>query len=470
MNIKILGAARNVTGSKFLVEANNKRILVDCGLYQERDLKSRNWEKFPVEPESIDYLLLTHAHLDHCGYIPRLVKSGFKGEIFCTEPTAEIAKIVLLDSAKLQEEDVEKKKQRHQKEERESPYPEVPLYTVNDAQNTLHLFRTFKYKDEFEIFDGITVSFYNAGHILGSSMIKLNIKEKGKVKKLIFSGDIGRWNKPVLDDPTVFESADIVFIESTYGDRLHESEGESGEKFKEVINKTVEQGGNTVIPTFAIERAQELLYFLDKFLDEGQIPHILVFVDSPMAINVTEVFKKYPEYLDDRMQKIIKEGNSPFNFPLLKLTRTTAESKAINYIKGSSIIMAGSGMCTGGRIKHHLITNISRRESTILFVGYQARGTLGREIIEKNGKNDENTVRIHGKHYPIKASIEKINGFSAHADRNELLKWITSFKKHPKKIFIVHGEEESAISFSSLLKEKMESEITVPFYLDEFSL
>ena len=464
MNVKFLGAAKNVTGSKFLLNISNKQILVDCGLFQEWDLKKRNWEKFPVSPESIDAIIITHAHLDHCGYLPKIVKDGFKGKIFCTEPTAEIIKILLLDAGKIQEEDAIKKRFRHKNEERKGPYPELPLYTVEDAKEVFPLLLSYPYNSEFEVADGITVCFHDAGHILGSAMIELKVSLDEGVKKIIFSGDIGRWNKPILNDPTLFNEADIVFMESTYGDRLHRSETVEAEKLAEIINRADKAGGNVVIPVFAIERAQELLYFLNKFLAEDIIPHIFTFMDSPMAINVTEVFEKYPEYFDDKTRKLIEKGDSPFDFPLLESTRTVSESKSINHVKGSAIIMAGSGMCTGGRIKHHLISNITRKESSIVFVGYQAKGTLGRQILEK-----PKTVRILGRQYTIKANIEDIEGFSAHADKNELFKWVKGFKKEPEKIFITHGEEEVAEEFASFLRKKIKSEIITPEYMSEFT-
>jgi len=296
-------------------------------------------------------------------------------------------------------------------------------------------------------------------------MIQLEVEQAGKPKKIIFSGDIGRWDKPILCDPSIFDQADVVFMESTYGNREHNTEEDAGKKLAETINLTAEAGGNIVIPTFAIERAQEILFFLSKFLREKKIPRLPVFVDSPMAINVTEVFIKLPEYLDEHTRSLIKSGHSPFDFPLLKLTRTTDESKNINRMKDSAVIIAGSGMCTGGRIKHHLIQNIARPESTIAFVGYQANGTLGREIESK-----PETVRILGRYFPVKARIESINGFSAHADKNELMRWLGGFKKHPGKIFVVHGEEEAADEFAAFLKTKMKSEIITPDYLSKFPI
>ncbi len=466
MKIRFLGAAENVTGSRFLVESDKSRVLIDCGLYQEREFRSRNWEDFPAKPSEIDNVILTHAHLDHCGYLPKLAREGFKGRIFCTPPTAEIVQISLMDSAKIQEEDAKFKKRRHKRAGRKGAHPEIPLYTTKDARNVFSHFEEVSYQQEIQISPGIKATFYDAGHILGSAMVKLKIEEDGKEKTLIFSGDIGRWDRPILCNPSIFEKADFVFMESTYGNRLHEEKEPSLKKLQRIIVETKDAGGNIVIPTFAIERAQELLYDINKLLLENKIPHLLVFVNSPMAINVTEVFKKYPDYFDAEARALLKEGdNSLFDFPLLKLTKSVAESKAINYIKGTSIIMAGSGMCTGGRIKHHLVKNITRPESTILFVGYQAKGTLGREILERPEK-----VRILGQTYPVRARIEKINGISAHADKDELLRWVSGFQKPPEKIFIVHGEKEVSADFASTLRNKVKSEVIVPKYLEECSL
>jgi metallo-beta-lactamase family protein len=465
MKIRFLGAAENVTGSKFLLETDKSRILVDCGLYQEREFRARNWEPFPLPPSSIDALILTHAHIDHCGYLPKLVREGFQNKIFCTPPTSGIARIALLDAAKLQEESAKFKKKRHIRERRKGPYPEVPLYRVEDAESVFSHFQAVPYNEETRVSPGVKAVFYDAGHILGASMIELKVREEGKEKRCIFSGDIGRWDRPILGDPKIFEEADYVLMESTYGNRLHEKGEVSAGKLEWVIRETKEAGGNVVIPSFAIERAQELLFHISRLLREDRIPRLVTFVDSPMAINVTEVFKKYPGYFDEETKAIIERGDSPLDFPLLKTTRSAKESKAIKQAKGTSIIIAGSGMCTGGRVKHHLVNNISRPESTILFVGYQARGTLGREILERPKK-----VRILGQVYPVRARIEKVNGFSAHADRDELLRWVSGFRKSPEKIFIVHGEKEVAANFASLLREKFASEVIVPRYLQECSL
>ncbi|MEJ2739078.1 MAG: MBL fold metallo-hydrolase [Dehalococcoidia bacterium] len=467
MNIKItfLGAAECVTGSQYLVEVDRMKILVDCGIYQERDHLDRNWADFHTKPEDIDVVLLTHAHLDHCGLLPKLVREGFNGPIYCTSATAEITEIILLDSAKLQEEDAAYKKRRHEREGRKGPYPEVPLYTVRDAEAAIPYLSYVDYKEPVLLDHGIEATFYDAGHVLGSSILKLEVSRDNEKRTLFFSGDLGRCDKPILNDPTMISEADYVIMESTYGDRLLNSPEDGVEKLADVVNETVEAGGNIVIPSFALERAQELLYYLNEFLLEKHIPNIRIFIDSPMAINVTEVFKHHPELFDEEMNKLMNEGNSPFDFRGLSLTKTTNESKAINYIKEPVIIVAGSGMCTGGRIKHHLISNITRPESTILIVGYQARGTLGRHIVE-----GDKEVRILGHYYQVQARISRINGFSAHADRDQLYQWVSGLKTPPKRIFITHGEVEASRNFADYVNGKTGWNVTVPRYKEEVLL
>lgn len=466
MEIKLtfLGASQNVTGSKYLVEVDNYKILVDCGLYQERDLKGRNWAPFPVYPRHINAALLTHAHLDHCGLLPKLVREGFHGPIYCTAATAEIAQIILLDSAHMLQEDAEFKKRRHERERRKGPFPEIPLYTTEDAQACFPLFKPVRYGENINIGENIEATFHDAGHVLGSSMIKLTIRQYGDKRTIIFSGDIGRWDKPILRDPTVFEKADYIVMESTYGDKSTERVEDTASQLAEIINITAKNGGNILIPSFALERSQEILYYLNKFLIEDRIPHLMVFVDSPMAVSITEVFQRYPELLDEEMRQLMRK-NSPFEFPGLHLVRTVDESKAINHIKGSVIITAGSGMCTGGRIKHHLVTNIFRPESTILFVGYQAAGTLGRQIVD--GAKE---VRILGQNYPVKARVAQLHGFSAHADKDELLKWLGRIQKPPIRVFITHGEPETSQHFANLVNDKTGWETSVPHYQDKVLL
>lgn len=454
-----------MTGSAYFVEANGARLLVDCGLYQERELLARNWDPFPIPPHTIDAVLLSHAHLDHSGLLPKLVRDGFTGKIFCTHATYDIAQILLLDAAHLQEQDAEFKRKRHEREGRRGPYPEIPLYTAKNASASFPQFSPVGYEEPVELGDGIEAAFCDAGHVLGSSMVKVRISHNGEQRILIFSGDVGRWEKPMLRDPTIFEEADYIIVESTYGDRLHEDQKGIKTTLAEIINSTRKRGGNIVIPSFAFERAQEILYYLNELLLQDRIPHLLVFLDSPMATSITEVFEHYPELLDEDMRELMRQKKSPFDFPGLKMTRTTDESKVINHISGTIIVIAGSGMCTGGRIKHHLVNNISRHESTILFPGYQARGTLGRQITD--GAKE---VRILGQKYPVKARIAQINGFSAHADRDELYKWLSGLNRPPLRLFVTHGEPEVAQYFADFIKEKTGWEISVPKYQDEVIL
>lgn len=459
MSLRFLGAAGNVTGSRHLLEANGIRILVDCGLYQERQFRSRNWEPFAVAPESINAVLLTHAHLDHCGFLPKLVKDGFSGRIYCTPATAEIAKIILLDSAHLQEEDAEYKRRRHEREGRAGPYPEVPLYTTAEAEASFGLFSPVKYREVVPLGDGVEATFYDAGHVLGSAVIRAKVRRNGQERIIIFSGDIGRPDRPILSDPTVFDEADYVLIESTYGDRVHQATEDINKQMAEVINSTKQAGGNILVPSFALERSQEILYYTNELLLADAIPRLMVFLDSPMAAKVTEVFKDHPELFDEEMTELVSNKESPFNFPGLKVIETTNQSKAINQIRGTVMVIAGSGMCTGGRIKHHLVNNIHRPESTIMFVGYQAVGTLGRRLVQ-----GEKEVRILGRMHPVKAGITQIRGFSAHADRDELFDWLGKLKKAPRRLFVVHGEAESSQSFADYIREKKNWQVMVPNY------
>ncbi len=465
IKIRFLGAARQVTGSCYFIQAEGLRILVDCGLFQERAYLNRNWDPFPVPPHQVDYLLLTHSHLDHAGLIPKLVKEGFSGSILTTSASIDLLKIVLMDTARIQTEDAAFKKKRHKKEKRRGPHPEIPLYTIKDVAKSIPYLKKVSYNKRISLNGDVTVCYHDAGHILGSAMLELMIRENGRSRKIVFSGDIGQWDKPLVRDPSVFQEADYIVMESTYGDRNHEKPGNVKQTLCSLINETAEAGGNIIIPTFAIERAQELMYHLSRLVREKCIPRLMVFLDSPMAVDVTDVFLKHKDILDRKTLELFQEEEPPFRFPGLRFIRTPSASKAINSIKGSCIIMAGSGMCTGGRIKHHLVHNISRPESSVLFVGYQASGTLGRLIV-----SGQDPVRIHGESHKVKARIEKIFGFSAHADRRALFRWLGSVQKPPRQVFVTHGEEQAALNLAKVIRNKMGWKASVPEYKEEFEL
>ncbi len=461
--LSFLGAAQNVTGSRFLLEAGDKRILIDCGLYQERKLKNRNWEPFPFDPSSIDAMLLTHAHVDHSGLIPKLVKDGFEGPIYCTNATADIVKIILLDAAHLQEEDAAFKKKRHEKEKRKGPFPEMPLYTTEDAEASFSNFTGVKYREAVSLGEGVSATFHDAGHVLGSSTIKIIVTGNGETRSLLFSGDVGRDDKPILKDPYEYKEIDYAVVESTYGNRVHEEPKDIGDKLAEIVNSTVKAGGHIIVPSFALQRAQEILYYMNKLFLENKIPDISVYLDSPMAIRITEVFKQHRELYDSEMAQMMSQDKSPFDFPGLKMVQTTEESKQLNYLTKPAMIIAGAGMCNGGRIKHHLVNNITRPESTILFVGYQAVGTLGRSIVDGIKK-----VRIFGQRYPVRARIAEITGFSAHADKQELLEWMSGI--NPRRVFVVHGETKSAKEFAKFLRQERGWKVSVPMYRESAAL
>ena len=461
--LTFLGAARNVTGSCYLLEVDDTRVLVDCGLYQERKYQDRNWGPFPFKPETIDAVFLTHAHLDHCGLLPKLVRDGYRGKIFCTQATAEITRIILLDSAHLQEEDAAYKAKRHQREGRRGPYPEVPLYTTQDAEAVEPHFEAVEYKSCVLVKDAVEACYYDAGHVLGSATIAININMDGEKRRILFSGDVGEPDRPIINDPAIFYEADYVVIETTYGNRTHAEHRniDIQAQLRDCINETIKAGGNIVVPSFALERSQELLYHLNDLFLRDEIPPVTIFLDSPMAIRITEVFKRHAELFDGEMMQRLRQGNSPFGFDNLKMVQTAEESKAINSIKGNAVIIAGSGMVTGGRIKHHLVNNITRPENTVLFIGYQAEGTLGRQLLD--GAKE---VRLFGQTYPVRARIDKIDGFSAHADRDGLLAWLSDMRTPPRCVFATHGEEKAALGFALFLNEQTGWRTQAPGYRD----
>jgi metallo-beta-lactamase family protein len=446
MKIEFHGADRDVTGSCHLIEAGGAKLLIDCGLYQGgREMAEENAEPFGFAPGEIDYVLLTHAHLDHCGRLPLLVKRGFQGEILTTSASRELARLVLLDAAHLQEEEARYQSRRAAR--RGEGRAVLPLYDSVDALYTFDFFgRTMRYDKPLQIANGITATFIDAGHILGSASILLEFEAQGRSKRILFSGDLGYSDRAIIRDPAPPPHADYVVMETTYGDRRHKTLEPSLDELYQVINDALERGGNVIIPTFALERAQELLYYLREGVRDNRLPKYMpLFLDSPMAISATEIFQHHPECYDEETCALFEAGNDPFALPGLRFTRETAESMALNQITGGAVIMAGSGMCTGGRVRHHLKHNLWRKESAIVFVGYAARGTLARRIIDGAKK-----VRIYSDEIHVNASIHTIGGFSAHADQQELLDWY-HHTGGPKRTFLVHGDEDAMRCFGEKL-------------------
>ncbi len=465
MQLKFLGANRQVTGSRYFLEAGGLRIMIDCGLFQERPFLKRNWQQPPIDPKHIDCLLLTHAHLDHCGLIPRLVKAGFNSPIYTTEPSVDLAEIIMIDSGRIQAEDAKYKLKRHKREKRKGPRPVVPLYTAEDAEKAAQLLEGVGYEQPLALNDQVSVTFHDAGHILGSSILELNISEDGLNRRILFSGDIGQWDKPLIGDPTLMPNADYVVLESTYGDRNHKDCGDIQDQIADIVNDTYQRGGSVVIPTFAVERAQELTYHLGRLVHTNRIPDLPIYLDSPMAVDVTDVFRRSRGYLDEQTHQLFESGEPPLRYPGLHLVRSVDESKAINAATGPNIIMASSGMCTGGRIKHHLRRCIVRSDSTIVFVGYQSPGTLGRLILDGRP-----SVRIHGRPHDVRAKIAQIHGFSAHGDRDDLLRWLGHLERMPRHVFLTHGEEKAACKFESMITEQLGWSASVPHFNDTIVL
>lgn len=464
MKLSFHGAARGVTGSCYLVQCAGKKILIDCGLYQGgHESDDDNNEPFGFDAEAIDFVLLTHAHLDHCGRLPLLHKRGFTGEIITTAASRELARLVLMDSASLQEEEARyqarKAVRRGHDNRKSNSGGGAPLYTVLDALNSFeHFGRVAAYSKPIELCPGIRATFFDAGHILGSASVLLELEEQGGKRRVLFSGDLGNSGRPLLREPQTPDSCDVVVMETTYGDRLHKAIEPSVNELYAAVNDTFHRGGNVIIPTFALERAQELLFYLRDGMEKGLIPrHTQVFLDSPMAISATEIYSRHPECYEPAAAQLFGKGRDPFQLPSTHFVRESADSIALNRIEAGAVIMAGSGMCTGGRIRHHLKHNLWRRESSIVFVGFAARGTLARQIID-----GAKQVRIFGEEFPVKASIHTINGFSAHADQRELLAWHQQAGS-PPRTFLVHGEETVMQSFSEQLcsqKRPTQSEIT----------
>jgi len=457
LKISFHGADRGVTGSCHLIECAGRRVLVDCGLYQgSREVEEENAEPFGFDPTRIDALLLTHAHLDHCGRIPLLVKRGLRGEIITTSGSRELARLVMLDSARIQEEEAERSQRKGR---RNLP---GPLYGTLEALDSLDRFgRVAAYGAPLEVAPGIRATYLDAGHILGSACILLELREGDRERRVLFSGDLGSSGRPILRDPTPPPEVDAVVMESTYGDRQHRDLAASVEELLGAIRDTIEQGGNVIIPTFALERAQEILYFLREGSEAGSLPRDLqIFLDSPMAISATEIFGRHPECYDQETAALFQRGRDPFALPGLHFTRESSASMRINEIRGGAVVMAGSGMCSGGRVRHHLRHNLARRQSSVIFVGFAAHGTLAREIID-----GAKQVRIYGRDVAVRARIHTINGFSAHADQAELLAWHASTRAD--RTFLVHGEEEPMRALARRLES---TKVEMPSLHDEIEL
>lgn len=460
VRIKFLGGAKTVTGSRFLLEIDDYRLLVDCGMFQgHKELRMRNWEDFPVSAAEIDAVVLTHAHIDHTGYLPKLVKEGFAGKIYCTNPTLELTKILLKDSAKLQEEEADyaqrKGYSRHEKPR--------PLYTIEDAELVFPMLEPVEMEAPTSITDRVTISFFHAGHILGAAILKVRVKGSNQEKKIVFSGDLGRYHDPIFNPPTRIPNADILIMESTYGDRKQPTihpEIELGM----AIRETMRNGGVAVIPAFAVGRTQMILYYLHYLQQKGKIPSVPIYVDSPMAIDVTRLYKHFAGY--HRLGPLFEEdGYNPFQHPQLHYYQTQEASISLNAISQNAIIISASGMATGGRIVHHLYNRLPNQQDSIIFVGYQAEGTRGRRI-----QDGEKTARMYGIDVPVKANVFYIDGMSAHADQDELLEWAEGFGSKPKMTFLVHGEKNAAEALAFRLQADLGWQPIIPEYLESFVL
>ena len=468
MKIKFCGASSGVTGSCHLLTTENHKILLDCGQFQGgKAQEALNSEPFPFEPAEIECVILSHAHIDHCGRLPLLVKRGFTGKIYCTDATADLLDVMLKDSGYIHEKDAEWKSR---KAERAGKPPVEPLYTYEDACKTLEYVEPVLYDQLIEINENMRIVFNDAGHILGSAIIELWIKEGDGESKIVFSGDLGMVNRPILRDPTIIKKADYVIMETTYGNRLHPANSTSIESLLDIVLKTARRGGTVVIPSFAVGRTQELIFEFNKFYEEHseykeELDKLMVYVDSPMATTATEVFRKNAQVFDEETRDYILKGDNPLDFKNLRFTRSTAESQALNIDRSPKIIISASGMCEAGRIRHHLKHNLWDARSSVIFVGYQAEGTLGKLLVE--GKKD---ITLFGEEIHVNAEIYNLEGFSGHADQNGLFSWIAGFRVKPKQVFLVHGEEDSKKDFAKLIHDKLGYEPVVVLGNSEFEL
>ncbi|MCC7008217.1 MAG: MBL fold metallo-hydrolase [Acidobacteria bacterium] len=467
MTLTFLGAARTVTGSKHLLEVNGARVLVDCGLFQGlKELRLRNWAPLPVNATGITSVVLTHAHLDHCGYLPRLVNQGFRGRIFCTPATAELTRIVLADAARLQEEDAERANRKGYTKH----HPALPLFTMEDASRAMALLQPVGYERPVPVAPGVQAEFLNAGHLLGSSYARVVVESTGRT--LLFGGDLGRYNRPVLPDPTPVAHADLLLLESTYGDRLHEAD-DDGERFAGIVRTTLERGGRLLIPAFALGRVEELLYWVTRLERERRIPTVPVYVDSPMAASVLATYRARVEELDPDIAGPLGETDRAKAFrdmcafcaSELKVVVSIAESRAIQESRAPAIIISASGMATGGRVLHHLARELPDARNTILFAGYQAVGTRGRALVD-----GAKYTKIHGQDIPVAARIERLDAMSAHADANEILRWLRGFERPPSLTCLVHGEPSAMDALKARIERELGWTIRTPAHQEKIEL
>lgn len=492
MKINFLGAAQAVTGSCYILETGGHRFSVDCGMHQgNREIEKRNLNMDNYRPASLDFVLVTHAHIDHIGLLPRLVGAGFKGKIYATPPTVDLMKILLLDSAHIQEMDAEQRMRRNQRKgkgaqpapaverrgkaapaahyppmERRAAMMEEPLYTTEDATATFPLIEAVRYDTPFEPAPGIRVTYRDAGHILGSAFVEVEYVEEGKPTRIIFSGDLGRPDQLILRDPSTGGRADYLFLESTYGDRDHKSSETSREELAQAIDYSYKNREKVIIPAFAVERTQQILYTLFLLREAGKLPADMpVYLDSPLAIQATEIFRRHPEYFDEQTRALIKSGKDPLALPNLRFSLSTEESRAINAMTGSAVVISASGMANAGRIRHHLRHNLWRKGASVVFCGYQGEGTPGRKIVD-GAKH----ITIFGEEISVAAKIFTIGGFSAHAGQSEILKWLGSFDGKDTKVVLIHGEVKALDTLSGIIKEKLGMEVHVPSYLEELTL
>ena len=468
MKIKFCGASTGVTGSCHLLTSVEHKILLDCGQFQGGKAQDAlNYDKFPFEPSEIECVVLSHAHIDHCGRLPLLTKRGFEGKIYCTDATADLLSVMLKDSAYIHEKETEWKNRKAERAGREQV---EPLYTIEDAEKTLSLVSPILYDQQIEINSDMKIVFNDAGHILGSAITELWVTEDDMESKIVFSGDLGMEGRPILRDPTYIKKADYVIMETTYGNRIHKELGSGVEKLIEIILNTTRRGGNVVIPSFAVGRTQELIYELNRFYDSNneyrkELDKIFVYIDSPMATTATEIFRRNAQVFDEETREYILKGDNPLEFKNLKFTRSSKESQDLNFNNEPKIIISASGMCEAGRIRHHLKHNLWNPKNSIVFVGYQGQGTLGRSLVE-----GIKMVTLFGEEIQVNAEIHNLEGFSGHADQNGLFAWLAHFEQKPKQIFLVHGEEESKKDFAKLVNEKLSYEPIVVMGNSEFEL